>query len=243
MKSLKDYDEIEIVLQGDACYDAIGGVSAKVIAKVDGKKVMIKKSDRDTYESFCEYIAHKLGNLMGLKTNEVELIKDGELVGLDGVCSMHTWEEDFVERSGVFQKVEYTFEHQLNEDAIDADHSILRLFDIILDNEDRHGHNWGWLNGELFLIDHETCFPWYPMLDKDVRKLDHHLTNMMSKRLYKTALDFYYIEAEDFYEAFQVPHDVEQQLRDNTVIDKVITRMISIQDHIGKKLGLKQLVA
>lgn len=243
MKSLKDFNEVKVIYNDREARDIYGGVSAKVIAEVDGKRVMIKRSDRDIRESLCEYVAHKLGNLMGLKTNEVELINGCESLGFDGTCSMHTWEKLFVEKSGIWSKTEYMFEYGLNENAVDEDHSIMRLFDIIIDNEDRHGHNWGWINGEMFLIDHETSYPWFLADDNHKRKLNHHLNNMMSKRLFKTAVNFYHIDVEDFYEAFQIPAYVEKELDDDTVIDRIITRMIEMQDVIGEKLRLKQLVA
>lgn len=243
MKSLSKSD-VEIISNPSESRYIHGGISDKVIAKVDGIKVMLKEADSNMRETYCEYMASRLGELIGLSVNEVEIVKDcpTELTKLDDICSMHIWEESFRPRSKVYND-DYLLEYNLSKEQLYEDKQLIKMFDKIIDNEDRHDNNWGYVNGNLFLIDHETSYPWFELTSTDKKNIIFDIENNMSKKMYKLLTNFYYLDVEDFYEAFITADEVLDKVSDSNIVDKMISRMLDIQDIIGEKLRLKQLVA
>ena len=125
----------------------MGGINDKVMGTLeDGTMVMIKKgSEKDCLQ---EYIAYKLGELLGLNVNKVslmaekyDLIEERQTKGTR-FYSIHYWIENF---------------KPAHKNGREADKIIqygMRFFDKLIGNWDRHGGNWGFDNeGTLWLID------------------------------------------------------------------------------------------
>lgn len=161
MKSKKSFvtsDSIKVTSDPRSTIGSIGGISAKVMASVEGEKVMIKGDEN--VEAYSEYIAFQLGSFLGLNVNKVILTDCGDLLSLDSkLCSVHFWEEGFLTCSQYKTKNEIKGEEfKLRfKDDIEA----MRLFDLIIENEDRHTGNYGILNNRIFLIDNGLARPWY----------------------------------------------------------------------------------
>jgi hypothetical protein len=200
------------------------GVSSKVLGTVNGRKVMIKGDESD--ESFVEYFAYKLGEKLGYNINKVELTSHGKLLGLrSNLASIHHWEEDFIVAKDLEGEIDHFSEYPM------------RFFDLIIDNDDCHTGNWGFINEELFLIDHGMATPWNPYIKKywnklfniiDRKECDFHVDKFMS------------LTIEDFEKMLEIPENLEYD--DGGYLfdyyrEDIINRMDEIQSLIKKHRG------
>ena len=127
----------------------VGGINGKVMGTLeDGTMVMIKKgSEKDCLQ---EYLAYKLGELLGLNVNKVslmaekyDLIEERQTKGTR-FYSIHYWIENFkpAHKNGKNREADKIIQYGM------------RFFDKLIGNWDRHGGNWGFDNeGTLWLID------------------------------------------------------------------------------------------
>lgn len=192
-----------------------GGVSNKVVATVNGEKVMIKGDN--IRESLAEYFAYKLGEYLGLNINKVKLIDCGDLLDLSKICSVHWWEDDFEEQNGYRRELTGEEENKLG------------FFDAIINNEDRHKSNYGFINDELFLIDHGLSKPWY-----EFSKYEHYYEikkALKCPHCQEIVDKFMALTVEELYEMLELPVEISSQY-DPEIFDKIVTRMLDVQDYI-----------
>lgn len=194
-----------------------GGISAKVMATVNGEKVMIKGDDNK--ESLAEYFAYKLGEYLGLNINKVKLIDCGDLLGLSTICSVHWWEDNFVKQS------------ECSRELTNEEMNKLNFFDSIINNDDRHNRNYGYVNDELFLIDHGLSKPW----DKFYMYEHYYNIKKASKCPYCQEIvdKFLALTVDKMYEMLELPIEIYSQY-DPGIFDKIVTRMLDGQDYIIK---------
>lgn len=192
-----------------------GGITDKVMATVNGDKVMIKGND--AIESLAEYFAYKLGEYLGLNINKVKLIDCGDLLGLSKICSVHWWEDDFEEQDGYRRELTGEEENKLG------------FFDAIINNEDRHNSNYGYVNNELFLIDHGFSKPWC-----EFDKFQHYYEIKKALKCtycQETVDKFLELTVDELYEMLELPIEISSQY-DPEIFDKIVTRMLDVQDYI-----------
>lgn len=182
------------------------GVSDKVMGFVEGKKVMIKSDSRST-EILAEYFAYQLGTKLELPINKVKLVDCGRLLGLHDLCSVHWWRDDFERAS------------QSKKWANDEELAMMKFFDGLIGNEDRHDGNYGFTNDGLFLIDHGLSYPWNSFDSDDIRKI--HTTWKKIPNLVEKFMSF---TKDDFYEMLKIPEDLEHPF-DEERFDSIIERM------------------
>lgn len=165
------------------------GVSPKIMGFVNGQKVMVKSTDGEPQEALAEYFAYQLGTRIGLNVNQVEIIDCGDKLDpqLDPICTVHWWEDEFI----IYRKYQ-------DEESV-YDKALRKFFDVLLDNDDRHGSNFGFLNDEIFFIDHGCCYPWEPFLTSDREKLCKY-----AKEIPDVVSDFMKLTDEDFYEMLDI---------------------------------------
>ena len=159
------------------------GVSHKIMGFVGGHKVMVKSTEGQPQEALAEHFAYQLGSRIGLNVNQVEVIDCGNELDtkLDPICTVHWWEDDFI-----------IYRHYENEESV-YDKSLRKFFDVLLDNDDRHGSNYGFLNDEIFFIDHGCCYPWAEMTKPEKEKLCKY-----AEEIPDTVSDFLKLEKTDF---------------------------------------------
>jgi hypothetical protein len=218
MSSLEKYG-ITMTEGKDEAWGRIGGVSPKVLGTSNGKKVLIKAgTHHDSRDCLAEYFAYKLGQAIGIAVNEVKLIDCGLLIGLDyDLCSVHTWEEDFITANNYGGKLDSGAEDRL------------ALFDEILYNDDRHGSNYGVLNDNLFCIDHGFAEPWGQRVYQDGRLL----LNRVAKETTKEVVEkFMSLTVYDFEEMVKSPIDIKynEELCKKTA--EIVSRMLKVQEII-----------
>ena len=216
MNSLEFY-QLEVTKNKDETYGEYGGVCPKVMGTVKGEKVLIKGFSDNKNEPLAEYFAYKLGTKLGLYVNEVSLIDCGELLGLDtDLCSVHKWEDSFEKEMSLYGPDSM---YRLAPEEIRK----MKLFDEIINNEDRHDHNFGKLNNKLFLIDNGYAKPWQETIIK------YDLQHKVSYSEVKEMVDiFLSLTREDFEEMLlEIPYNISEFL-----IDDIITRMLECQDII-----------
>lgn len=192
-----------------------GGITDKVMATVNGDKVMIKGDH--ARESLAEYFAYKLGEYLGLNINKVKLIDCGDLLGLSKICSVHWWEDDFEEQDGYRRELTGEEENKLG------------FFDAIINNEDRHNSNYGYVNNELFLIDHGMSEPWC-----ELDKFQHfyEIKKALKCPYCQEIVDkFLELTADELYEMLELPIEISSQY-DPEIFDKIVARMLDVQDYI-----------
>jgi hypothetical protein len=194
-----------------------GGVTDKVMATVSGEKVMIKG---DTVkESLAEYFAYKLGEYLGLNINKVKLIDCGDLLGLSKICSVHWWEDDFKKQAACGRKL------------TDEERNKLEFFDAIINNDDRHGSNYGYVNDELFLIDHGLSKPWFQFAECEYSfQIKRALQCPYCQEIVEKFLS---LTVEDFYNMLKLPAEIEVKY-DEEIFDNIVNRMLDVQDYIIK---------
>jgi hypothetical protein len=183
------------------------GVSKKVMGFVDGEKVMIK-SDSWSKEMLAEYFAYKLGEKLSLPINKVKLVDCGELLGLHDLCSVHWWRDDF-ERASRSKKW-----------ATDEELAMIKFFDGIIGNEDRHDGNWGFTDDGFFLIDHGLSYPWNSFDSDDIRKIHNSW-----KKVPHLVEKFMSLTKDDFLGMLKLPDDLEHPFGDEKYFNDIVDRM------------------
>jgi hypothetical protein len=202
------------------CKD-IGGVSRKRMCTANGKKVMVKGDD--AVESFMEYLAYKFGTLIGIKVNKVEMIDCGDLLGVTPIASVHYWEDDFVIR------------HHSRE-AVRSEYITLKFFDCIMDNDDRHRSNWGFLNGELFLIDNGSCYPWFSC---DSNWFSIKFGEMATNPITRYTLEkFANLSEEQIFDLVTLPENIKEFPKRDRWFDKIRERFLNAQE--GARIALEK---
>jgi hypothetical protein len=124
----------------------VGGVMEKMIGKLNGKKVMIKKANYDI-NVFNEVFAYKFLSKLGFKVNKVEITETNEWH-----ASIHYWNNNFE----TISKLSHVEEDKFKNEKYESMKVAMKLFDCILGNDDRHQGNYGIdkKTGFLYLIDH-----------------------------------------------------------------------------------------
>lgn len=133
----------------------LGGVCPKKFGYVNGNKVLIKGYSNNPEEAFVELLAYRLGSKIGVKVNKVKLMTHGKILGFRGdLCSVHTWEPQFKVKDGI-GILPFFFDK-------DKGRAGMSFLDIVINNTDRHGGNWGRLENtlEIFVIDNGYGRPW-----------------------------------------------------------------------------------
>lgn len=134
--------------------DGIGrkGISAKFFAEIKGVKYMIKGENNK--ETMLEVVLYKLGRELGLNVLPVFYVENKfpeHISSRVDICSVHKLSEDFQSYNDLEDQVDYI--NKVYKDDILR----MRAFDAITSNEDRHGGNWGLVNGldgQIAMIDH-----------------------------------------------------------------------------------------
>lgn len=206
----------------DDSYDLgqdLDGCDRKIIAWVEGRKVMIKGGGDES--SFLEYFASKLGKLIGLNINEVDVIKNEEEFHLGtrkNIVSVHYWEEDFVDA------------HSCRSFKL-WENVLRRFFDSIIDNDDRNYGNYGTVNNEMFLIDHG--------LAKANLTFDKNEYETRFKHALETKETFPYVEnfinltEEQIIECAILNVEIpEDSLCDEEFINRCIERVLSCKNYV-----------
>lgn len=182
---------IERILKSDELNKI--GISKKIMGFTNGEKVMVKSTEGQPQEALAEYFAYRLGERLGLGVNRVEIINFGDKLDdkLDPICTVHWWEEDFIVYRN-FEDIESDFEV-----------STRKFFDLLLENDDRHGSNYGFLNDEIFFIDHGCCSPWEVFSSVDKPWLKKH-----AREIPEIAKKFMSITEQEFEELATVDRDI-----------------------------------
>ncbi len=176
-------------LQRDA-----GGIEPKVMGETEeGKKAMIKSPSPN--HAIAERLCYLLAKKLGLKVNKVQLITYGHKLNLPSeLCSVHYWEEDF--RPCAEYSPSRTGNSKVDRKRRE-ERVALEIFDILIGNGDRHEMNYGYVNDELFLIDHGHCTPWYGYgnnlkYEEEPLRLEnrHPVAKLVAKFLELTREDF-----------------------------------------------------
>ena len=232
-------ERISVTSDIESTRSNISGISPKIMATVENKKVMIKGDA--TKEAYAEYFAYRLGSFLGLNINKVGLTDEGSLLGLPtNLCSIHWWEENFVEFAQARQKIE-----NINE-KFSKELYQMRLFDLIIENEDRHIGNYGIIDNKLFLIDNGLSRPWYNFDGKNHYDITNEIYNSSFSELIKNencldivkqfaALSDYRIKS-----FVKLPSDIEvndfRKNYINTLSKEIISRMRNIRKYFRVEL-------
>lgn len=154
--------------QGSEWRHDVGGIEPKAMG-IDnrGKKVMVK-SPHSVNHVYAEYLCYALAKKLGFKVNEVRISENGIKFGFEReFCSIHTWEESFIPK---YQFGGGNGSRKVRRKVRDQELA-LGLFDMIINNCDRHEGNYGYITlkgTELFLIDHGHCEPWGDRCDRQI---------------------------------------------------------------------------
>lgn len=202
--------------------EKISGVTPKVMATINGETVMIKGDDCYR-EPFIELLAYRLGTVLGLKVNRVKLLDCGDLLGLNKLVSAHYWEDSFITAA------------QLGDDYEDVYNDILRkFFDTVLNNDDRHSRNWGYLNNEMFLIDNGMSYMW---LEFEESYYEYYIINAITcEKTLPFVQNFCLLNEEDIIELVKYPTELEYNPFDEIFFDRILTRIFTIQDYVKEKI-------
>jgi hypothetical protein len=219
MNSLEKYG-ITQTSDKDQAYDECGGVSPKVLGTANGQKVLIKTGTHDEgHDCFAEYFAYKLGAAIGIAVNEVKLVDCGDLLGFrQKLCSVHTWENDFCTAGSYGGSLDQVEENKLS------------FFDEIINNDDRHGSNYGVLNDKLFCIDHGFAYPWKTKLYEDG---DWLLRKVNKSGVGEVVDKFLSLTEKDFEEMVSLPEDLDHKLG-SEYFTGTVERMLKCQELIRK---------
>lgn len=203
----------------------LGGITNKCIATTEaGQKVMVKASySENGGEVVAERVAYVLGWKMGLHVNEVQIIDFAEKLGLRTKwASVHTWNNNFkaVIYCGKRDVTDSTW--KLNQ--LDRAKLAMDMFDWIIQNDDRHGGNWGYdvEKGHLYLIDNGFGRPWQDWVtpnslsDISVRlttalaKINIHSTARSSDILVNAVRWFLALNDHDIRQITDLPAELEE---------------------------------
>lgn len=212
---------IKVTMSKKDTSNTFSGVTDKVMATVNGEKVLIKGDKCSPKEAIAEYVAYRLGEAIGLNINKVKLIDCGDLLGLAKICSVHWWEDKLI----IARNVERHFSE--TEDIIS------KFFDSIIDNDDRNKGNYGLLNNELFLIDHGLAHPW--------NKFDESEFSHNFKRAVKDSYCLIYVEnfillSEDTINDFvNLPSELDHSFEDE-LFNRILKRIFDAQKYVKELL-------
>ena len=130
-----------------------GGVCKKVMAEIDGTKVMVKLPYNWDFDVAAERIAYTFGKKLGFHVNEVHIAKLGKQLFKDNkkfeFVSIHTWEDGF-------KTIGHEPKQKRNR-KYDGMKLAMQIFDNVMYNTDRHEYNYGVCDGYLYFIDHGHC--------------------------------------------------------------------------------------
>lgn len=146
------FGKARLLLTSSDTNELISGVSYKMLMAIEDTPYIAKLDNvKDAYN---EYVSYALGRALGYNINEVILVSFGEDMGLkQSIFSLTKWEYDFVTAN----KSKKFIDKNIRKHS--RDKNDLNFFDFLIDNEDRHTSNWGYLNEELFLIDNGCSYP------------------------------------------------------------------------------------
>jgi phage pi2 protein 07 len=221
-----DSSKIEVVLSKNDARKSHGGITPKVIGKFEDKKVMIKGENFE--EALMECFAYRLGKTLGIPTNKVELINTGDVFGLNKYCSVHWWEDKFI----VADKANSDGRTKTKTES-----KLLTLFDIIINNGDRHSGNYGYKNNRLFLIDNGSANPWVRFREWETRDIKDFV-NSIDKDLMKVVTKFLSITPRKIKYMLKTPKGFEKTYPSEK-IEMTINRFSEIQEFIKKELEFK----
>lgn len=160
----------------NAC--AVGGQCQKVFATDDeGKKVMIKgQPNYNTKGVIAEWFCAWLAERLGMKTNMVTIIDTGEKYKLNKYCSVHYWMDDFRKLSTIYgDELQEIKKLSKNFSQLKS----MKLFDLIVENDDRHDSNYGYdKENDLVIIDHELCSPWNKLENYNINRIKEFLNKI-----------------------------------------------------------------
>ncbi|HLO11524.1 MAG TPA: HipA family kinase [Pseudoneobacillus sp.] len=201
-----------------------GGLSPKIMATVEGQQVLVKGQDGNEDESFAEFFCYRLASAIGLNVNKVKLIDCGTLLGLGKICSVHWWEHDFV----CFAKLS-----KEEKEALTAEEkNPMLFFDDLINNQDRHGYNYGKVNDDIFLIDHGYARPWERINGDDLEWLYRSSKKIGCKDVVEK---FMSLTEQDFIKMCELNDDLEiDKLYFDYYAGRIIDRMTAVQKHILK---------
>lgn len=204
--------------------ECVGGVNSKVMGSLeDGTMVMIKRG----IEENClqEYLAYKLGELLGLNVNRVSLMAEKyDLIAEEKTThnefySVHYWIENFkpARSNGKNMQADKTIQYGM------------RFFDKVIGNWDRHSGNWGFDNeGTLWLIDNgfsEMFSKWNEEFDFRFSSCD--FCCKLDYKAMKTVVDkFLALSALDFANLFK---GIPQEFAKKSFKQGFVNRMTEIQ--------------
>jgi hypothetical protein len=213
MSSLEKYN----IIKSDE--ETPDGISEKTFGYVEGKKVLIKTDYRPT-EILAEYFAYKLGEALEIPVNKVKLIDCGTLLGLkNNLCSVHWWEECFIDSA----------DYVGIEEQKDLD--MMKFFDAIIGNDDRHHHNYGFIDDCIFLIDHGLSYPWKSFYSENINDLHqtwHKVPEITNK--------FLSLTEDNFRKMLELPDDLEHNIPDGK-FNKIVERMFEAQDILKEAIA------
>lgn len=218
------------------------GVSAKVFSELNGKKYMIKgeSNSESIAEIFCYRLAKKL-DLNVFNTFYLEnkgFFKKDELK----IVSVHQWNEDFKILDSDDYEIYSDFERKRESLKKKFKHEIMRMrmFDVIVSNEDRHIGNWGFVGDfeEIGLIDHGLCKPWKcneSRIEDDLTETNYEFNYSRKKdelAVRDFCRDFCELKTTDFYEMI-----VDLIKYDRTRCLDILNRMCVLQYKFSKDMG------
>lgn len=214
----------------------VGGIMAKVFATLpSGQLAMIKRVD--SKEGLHEYIAHRLGELLGLKVNTVNLTTaHRDLTHPDSTDDPHT-------------TFFYSVHHWIDTftPAVDSHYTcspqsqhLMTFFDCIIGNTDRHKGNYGFdSQGNLWLIDHayseitqETDFE-HRFRNRNILEhlqRDPDLHSYLDKFLSLSAADFLSL-FDGIPAEWTTPHPAQNYKT------RTINRLLNIQKYLIKEVA------
>lgn len=226
-----------------------GGVMQKMLCHKDGVQVLVKAAgmrrhgdtavNQHEEESLYEFFASKLGRKLGLNVNIVDLIACGDILGMNKLCSVHTFEAGFVEASDFHSDVAYIASKKPTD---------VILFDFIIGNGDRHSGNWGYVDGRVFLIDHGYAHMGRPIENRtetEISELGFDKEILNSEVIKK----FLTISKEEIYECAYIPEDVEKSLEEyhwwaahfiNRMIDMQVVFNVYVSKLMAKKYHVEK---
>lgn len=233
-----DTSQIEVLLSGKEARKSTGGITAKVIAKYEDKKVMIKGGGFK--ESLMELFSYRLGKTLGIKVNKVEMIGTGDVLGLDKYCSVHWWEDKFKTIEQARAEYRGSYEDKWSNNFIykllsQEEIVIMRFFDIIIGNSDRHSSNYGKLNKNIFLIDNAYSHTWMINdIEKGLPRMAEFFDCVENVKVQKFINNFLKITPRKVLFMLKAPKGFQQLEKGK--IDLTIKRIEIIQKDLRKRL-------
>lgn len=208
------------------------GICEKVMGYVKNDKVMVKEGTFK--EVYREYVCSRLANLIDIKSNRVEIIDYGQKINLNkNFCSVHWWADNFKSAT------EIANEKGIDSDDIthyieESDLVLMNFFDAVIDNDDRHSDNFGYVNNELFLIDHGLSHPEYPWYYSEYsRKINRAIKNPLVRPY---VIKFAELTESEIVDCCLLNVDLNIGENNENYINLVIERFFSAQQCIRELL-------